>query len=240
MTLLVLSACEVRADLVITEDGSGTFEYSIAIENEFLEAFGKGDRDLLAEMEEKAEDTPFPVETERFETDDSKGVRISYAFDSIRDLERKMAAGEGREGALLTNAEITNSKAGWTFDAVGGGESPAGDIPIEADELAKIMDIRLSVTLPGPDPRGNADKMEVVGDAARFTWDLPAGMSDITLEASTNFPPEESGLVADVLEERSSGGSGDSSRFIALIALAGAGAALVTLLASRRRSAPLS
>ena len=239
-TLLALSACEVRADLVISEDGSGTFEYSIAIENDFLEAFGKGDRDLLAEMEEKAGETPFPVETERFETADGKGVRISYTFDSIPDLEQKMASGEGKEGALITDAEITNSKVGWTFEAVGGGESPAGGVPIDADELAKIMDIRLSVTLPGPDPQGNADKTEVVGDSARFTWNLPPGTSDITLKATTNYPPEESGLVADVLEERSAGGTGDSSRFIALIALAGAAAALATFLLSRRRSVPLS
>lgn len=232
--LLLLAGCEIRADLVIAEDGSGTFVYSIAIENEYLEMFGQGGRDLLDEMEAKAQTTPFPVTTSRFETEDMRGVEISYDFDSIEDLEEKMASGEGSEGALITEARITNTEAGWTFEALGGQETGSGDIPLDPAELAEIMDIRLSVTLPGPSPAGNADRTQVVGDSARFTWNIPPGKSNLALEASTNYPVGESGLVGAASGDELSNGTRGAA-WVAVVTLCAAVAALTAFTTMWRR-----
>ena len=191
LACLLLVGCKTRAELVVKPDGSGTFTTIAEIENRLLEALGE-EGDPFAQAERSAQDSPFPVETERYETADGRGIRASYSFSSIEELNERLASvdEEQRQSGLFQDGSIEVNDEGWHFEATGGAPGAEEQIPIDPDELAKLIDARFVVVLPGDEGENNADSTERVGeDSVRYEWVMTPGQSDVRLMAQSVLPP---------------------------------------------------
>lgn len=128
--MLVLSACEIRAEIDVNDDGSGTFGFVFAMEPMFFGAL-PGGADPLAETKSELRADGLPWRIEDYQSEGLRGFRATLPFQSVEHLLRMMAeqseaSGSGPfdvgDGFVLEKA----ADGGWTFQATG--SSPGADL----------------------------------------------------------------------------------------------------------------
>lgn len=191
LCLLVLSGCRTLTVLVVNPDGSGTFTSEIEMENRYFRLLAQ-EGDPIAALEENAASASFPVETERLDTERSKGLRATFEFTDIDDMKEKFAELNTEEtggSTLFADATIGEEDTGWVFDAQqeGGSEAEATEEFLDPEELKKIIDASVQVTLPGAEGDTNATEVTVDDDSTTFIWELDPG-SAAQLSAHTLIP----------------------------------------------------
>jgi len=229
---LALSACTIRFDigLNINEDESGTFTLFVGLDEELRELMETGGGDDVSMTDEFAADAPEGWDVEEVTEDGFEGARISTGFESIEDLESKLAEmSEGGDGSMggadmLSGFELTHEENEYKFkvdvsgldegltDAVGegGGDMMSG---LDASMMEDLFEIRFRLTLPGSIGEHNADTV----NGNELTWNL--SMTD----------------ERDSLHATSATGGGSSAMLIGGIAVAAAAVVGVGVAASRRR-----
>lgn len=191
---LLLSGCEIRGELVVNDDGSGTFAFVFGIPKEFL-AFVPAGEDPFGDVRRDVADAPFPVEVEDYETERVRGVRVSFAFSSVDDLGSKLETFSEEQGATpggdFQDFSLRETGDGWSFRAsasdVDAGFSEFGgeDFPLDPAQLEELLDLRFVVTLPGAPGDHNADEVSRSGGKTTFTWRLSPTQSSVDFRAST-------------------------------------------------------
>ncbi|MGH2727880.1 MAG: LppM family (lipo)protein, partial [Actinomycetota bacterium] len=174
---LALSACELRAEIAINEDGSGTVGMVFAVEPQMLQFFnqtGLG-ADPFAELRSDLADDPVAWEVDEFNEGSLNGIRAVFSFASVDDLIDKMAALDGSGGGegALKDFTIARRGNGWVFEgrsADAQEELSNGQIPIPLDQLATMVKVQFRVTLPGKAASHNADEVTSSGGRTTFIW----------------------------------------------------------------------
>jgi hypothetical protein len=193
VAVLLLSGCEVKAQLLLKDDGSGTFTYVVGIDKDFLAKMDPG-ADPLGSMRKNAESQPYKVTLADFETDKEKGLRASFDFTGIDDLKQKLAANKKATDSTQGSASafafdvlgLTRTKDGWKLSATAGVSTEARkQLPFDATQLRKLLDAEFSATLPGHAGANNATTVSHSKDGTTFSWNLLAGEGNLDLQAQT-------------------------------------------------------
>lgn len=116
---LALSACEIRAEVTVAPDGSGTFGYVMAVEPFMLDGM-PANENPFNDFQSALEDGPLPWTFTEFKEAGYRGVRASLPFTSIEDLRSKIGTmnEEGAGNGIDDTLTITQTAdGGWTFRA---------------------------------------------------------------------------------------------------------------------------
>ena len=188
--LLLLAGCRTDTILVIEKDGSGTFTSEVEIENRYMELLSQ-EGDPIEALQANAENVSFPVDTEQFSSDNSRGLRASFEFSDVDDMKAKFTElNTGQEGSstLFADATIEEGDNGWVFEASQpGGLGAEAEQIISPEELRKVLDSSVEVTLPGTAGDNNATEVSASEGATTFVWELSPGTA-AQLSAHTVIP----------------------------------------------------
>ncbi|MEA2433878.1 MAG: hypothetical protein QOG54_1335 [Actinomycetota bacterium] len=199
VVLVAFSGCKIRQDVVFNSDGSGSFTYLVGLEKEFLDQLGAADP--YEQVKKQVDAGDFPVELERYETDELKGFRLTFEFDSVADLKDKLNVGEPGGEGQQTLQEITLDRGEDHWNLTGAVGAPnlgaEGELPIDVSELQDRMDMEFSVTMPGEAGDTNADDVREGDESTTFVWTLSPGEAGREIAAVTEQP--SSGLPVLVL-----------------------------------------
>jgi hypothetical protein len=189
--VLLLSGCEVKASLVLKDDGSGTFTYAVGIDKDFLARMEPG-ADPLGSMRRNSEAQPYKVVLADYETDKLKGLRVTFDFSNIDDLQQKLSANKRATQGQTTSAfafdvlGLSRTKDGWKLSATAGVSTQANQqLPFDREQLRKLLDAEFSATLPGHAAANNAATVSYGKSGTTFTWNLLAGEGNLDLSAET-------------------------------------------------------
>jgi hypothetical protein len=184
---LIATACQIRFDtsVVVNEDGSGSFTIEIGLDEEFRQLSESSDD--TSDPTEGFDEIPDGWTSEPFTDGKFEGVRVSTDFNSLEDLNTRLAQlnelsteEEGSPTDLFQDMSIEESGGTFTFRA--GAEGLAESV-LSDDEggfegldpsalFGELFLIRLLVTLPGEPGEHNAD--ELVENT--FIWNI--GLDD--------------------------------------------------------------
>jgi hypothetical protein len=191
--VVLLSGCEVKASLVLKDDGSGTFTYAVGIDKDFLARMEPGS-DPLGSMRRNAEAQPYKVVLADYETDKLKGLRASFDFSNLDDLQQKLSANKrGAQGQTASASAfafdvlgLSRTKDGWKLSANAGVSTQANQqLPFDREQLRKLLDAEFSATLPGHAGATNAATVSYGKSGTTFSWNLLAGEGNLDLKAET-------------------------------------------------------
>ena len=231
---VLLSSCTIRFDVntTIRGDGSGTLALEVGFDEEFRR-FAEDNGGSTLEFTGDLEDVPPGWSAVEFSRDGFEGMRISVEFDSIADLDARLAefaetSGDSTPLTLVETSGLTRNGHGYDFQtkisnleegltAVAGGAGGDGDFTFDGPDPAAlfgdVFKIRYILTLPGEITSDNADSIS----GNTLTWNI--GISD----------------DGRVLTASSSGG-GDSFPILAIVAvIAALIVAFVFIQAGKRR-----
>lgn len=200
---MVLSACEIRAEIEVEEDGSGTFGFVFGMEEALFGSLPPG-MDPLASARRDLAGDPIPWRVEDFRENGLRGFRATVAFDSVEQLLAMLEQQAQADGQALfatgDDAFVLERVAGggWRFAATGEGPSDLDANPFGGQ---------------GGSPSFGGDfgdpATDFGGDLS-FTPqmpDLPAGADTILrLEFHVTLPGDAADSNADEVR-RSGGGS---------------------------------
>lgn len=195
LAIVLLSGCEMRAELVVKKDGSGTMTYVLGIDKASI----KPGADPLAGLKANAAKAPFPVRVTDYSTDKVVGVRASFDFRSLGDLRSKLTqlnAGRGRT-FVFDDLSVTKSGSGWRLAAHAGDPLLGKDaVPIDVSQANAAVDVRFVATLPGARASANATAVRSADGATTYEWRIPAGKGDLNLLARTTVSSTPWALIA--------------------------------------------
>lgn len=189
---LALSACELRAEIAINEDGSGTVGMVFAVEPEMLQLFNQSGLgvDPFANLRSDLADDPVAWDVEQFTEGRLTGIHATFAFATIDDLLDKMEALDSDQGsdAALKDFTIARQAGGWVFEGRASDpqeELSSGSFPIPLDQLATMLNIQFRVTLPGRAAEHNADEVTSGRGGTTFIWKPDLKAQGVELRATT-------------------------------------------------------
>lgn len=189
---LALSACELRAEIALNQDGSGTLGMVFALEPEMLALFNQPGfgGDPFAELRSDLADDPVAWSVDEFTEDRLTGIRASFAFATVQDLLDKMDALDSEDGgdAAIKDLTIARRAGGWVFEGRSSDpekELASGSVPIPIDQLATMLKVQVRVTLPGKAAEHNADEITSGGGKTTFIWKPDLKSRGVELRAST-------------------------------------------------------
>lgn len=205
---LVAAGCQVRlaADVAVGRDGSGTFEFAVAIDEELARDLRDAGVEPLEGLEDAAEaGSPWEIVGE---TPDDGGVRVrmrarfdepeglaDLAADLHRELDRDdLRVHDGLQLERRDDGSVAFSgRVGLDLPAAPGAEGQG--VTFDADDLERLLRERgeefvrydVRVTLPAEPVEHDAD--EVDGDS--LVWRAPvSGMREISaVSAAPGIPP---------------------------------------------------
>ena len=225
---VLLSSCTIRFDVntTIRGDGSGTLALEVGFDEEFRR-FAEDNGGSTLEFTGDLEDVPPGWSAVEFSWDGFEGMRISVEFDSIADLDARLAefaetSGDSAPLTLVETSGLTRNGHGYDFQteisnleegltAVAGGDGGDGDFTF--DGLGDVFKIRYILTLPGEITSDNADSIS----GNTLTWNI--GISD----------------DGRVLTASSSGGGGSFPILAIVAVIAALIVAFVLIQAGKRR-----
>ncbi len=182
---LVTTACRIEAnlDLVIEEDGSGTYTSEVGFDEEVQQALSVfGDTDeLLGALDFGV---PGASTSERVEGDMTYSVVTSPFSDASELTQIILDNVEGENPFDRFEIDVTDD--GATVDALGRlPEGFAGALGA-APDLGETLDaaIAVKITMPGRIVSSNADR--TVGDN-QLVWDLGFSDTEVVIEAESTF-----------------------------------------------------
>ena len=187
---LGLSACTIRFDIevAVDDDESGTFALFMGFDEEFREFAEQSGEGF--DFTQELGDVPAGWSVDDVTEDGFEGVRISVDFDSLDDLERRLAeldeSGTDDAGAdLFTNftlvrsgdvfrftADLSQVSEDLTGDLDEGGTDDMFSGMDPATFFENLFDIGFRLTLPGEIGPNNAH----VVDGNTLTWNV--GLDD--------------------------------------------------------------
>ena len=189
---LALSACEVRAEIAINEDGSGTMGMVFAVEPEIIQALTQSgfDADPFAELRADFADDPIPWTVEDFTEGRLTGIRATFAFASTGELLDTLEALDADEDAdaPIKDFTIARRAGGWVFEGRATDpqeEVAGGSFPIPTDQLAELLKVQFRVTLPGRAAKHNANEVASGGGKSTFIWTPDVMSKSVALRAAT-------------------------------------------------------
>lgn len=213
MLALALSGCEIRGEISVNDDGSGTFGFVFALEPQFAPMLQAGGDDPFAELKNQMNNAPVDWKIEDYNTGGMTGFRASFSFSSIDDLKSKMRALAESQGSSAPgfgdSFGIERTEGGWSVS--GSSEAPSADeilgtgAPVAGDpnaalppgfsgpfgdngapvQLDQLLKVEMRVTLPGEPAQHNATRVERDGDRTTFIWRPRPGQGEMALSAST-------------------------------------------------------
>lgn len=213
---LALSGCEMRAEIEVNEDGSGTIGFVFAMEA-LLFGTMPSDMDPLAMARADLRDDPIPWKIENYVGNGMKGFRATAPFRSIEHLSEMLAEQARADGQTPLDAEgFTIERAtggGWRFEmngdapgqdlmsgfggnedttAFGGEFGEDGGFTPEMPDLGIAADglrFEFHVTLPGDPDAHNSPEVKQKDGKSTFLWRYNlADTHPISLKASTTPP----------------------------------------------------
>jgi len=195
--VFALGACEARAEIEVSDDGSGTFGFSFVIEDQFLalmQGFSGGEsEDPFEDFKQGLEDSPVPFQIEEFTEKGGRGIRATVPFRDVEDLRTIMKAVDESEPSSADNPiaggggpgfgtfTLERRGGGWHFEAVGeapdlgdlgelGGGEGGEDAPFDPAQIASLLKVSFRVTLPGRTVTTSADDEDPKDGRTTFTW----------------------------------------------------------------------
>lgn len=120
LLVLALAGCEMRAEITVSPDGSGTMGLTLGIEKStlaMLSGFGEASEDPFEEFRKDLADDPVPWKVERYSTKELTGMRATFRFESIEDLLAKAKLmSDAQEGsAAFDDVTLRKTATGWEF-----------------------------------------------------------------------------------------------------------------------------
>jgi hypothetical protein len=183
---LLLSGCTMRTwfDINVEEDGSGTFEVTMAFDEEFQALMEQESEEEIdwtdPESWEETEgsgfspgDFPEGAEIRPYTEDDFEGFTVTVPFDSLEEFEEMV--GEMQEGSedafpfrvTATDGRFELTTEGEIFEAADE-ELSGEDMDMVPEEmLTSLFDIQVRASLPGELVSHNADE---VTDDGTLVW----------------------------------------------------------------------
>jgi hypothetical protein len=188
---LFLSACELRAEISVNDDGSGTLGVTFAIEPEYIQLFQQGDpsADPFAEMKADLADDPVPWKVEEVREGALRGVHATFPFTSVDDLLRKVEELNKDSGESSTGFEgftLKRDGGGWVFSGTSTDvQQESEDLPIPPEQLATLVKLQFRVTLPGKLASSNANETTSSGGRTTFIWKPSVNHRSVAFQAET-------------------------------------------------------
>ena len=188
---LFLSACELRAEISVNDDGSGTMGVTFGIEPELLQLMQQEQpgEDPFAEMKADLANDPVPWKVEDFMEGRLRGVHATFPFTSVADLLKKVQKLNEDSGESPTGLEdftLKRDGGGWVF---GGTSTDVGqqseDFSLPPEQLEKLVKLQFRVTLPGKVSSSNADRITSSGGRTTFIWKPSVNEKSVAFQAKT-------------------------------------------------------
>ena len=189
------------------QDETGSFTIFIGLDDEMRDLASQFGGDDTSIVDQLTAQTPPGFESEPYSEDGFEGVRLSATFDSIDDLNSKLAgAGTDETGAvganLVNDFSLTHEGDEFHFsanlagvdqglnDAIG--EAGGGDMLSGFDPgmLSDAFDVRFRLTLPGSIKDNNADTV----NGNTLTWNLALDDPRETIQAVSSTAGGNSAL----------------------------------------------
>lgn len=181
---LITASCRIEAnlDLVIDDDGSGTYTAEVGLDEELqqaLAAFGDPD-EILSTLDFGV---PNATTSERVEGDMTYSV-VSATFDDASELTEMIQ--EGVDGNPFDRFEITVDDDGARVDAAIELPEAFTSAVADAGDLATTLDaaITIEIAMPGRVTSSNADR--TIG-TNELVWDVDFTDSEVVIEAQSTF-----------------------------------------------------
>lgn len=198
LVAVLTSACQVRlaTDIAVGGDGSGTFEFAVAIDEELARDLRDAGLEPLAGLEQVDEGSAGWEVTEETPEDGGLGVRLRGTFDDpeelrelASELHRQLDADDMRvhDGLRLERRDdgsvALSGRVGLRLPAAPGAEGQG--VSFDADDLERLIEERgdefvrydVRVTLPAAPVEHDADEV----DGNSLVWHAPVdGMRDIS------------------------------------------------------------
>jgi hypothetical protein len=208
--VLLLSACELRFELDLNDDQSGTFMFVVGVDPEFLAIARQGGANPFDERALERE-LPPGVDVEPYLAGELQGVRLRFHFDDLADLREKAAELARRSSLLLpggaAGASIPSGferlsltrkpEGGWRLRmrAQSPGLEAVEGLPIDREQLRRLLAVELHVVLPGRSRSSNATRVVRRGDKTEYVWHPdPTAARPVTLVAETNPAPRSAAI----------------------------------------------
>jgi len=183
--MVVLSACEIRAEINVNDDGSGTFGFVFGMES-LLFGTLPSDVDPIAQARQELQSDGLPWEIEDYRAEGLRGFRATLPFRSLDHLKQMMAEQAratgssafdvGEDGDFVLEKDASG---GWVFHATGNTDlasglgdlsNPLGENPFESpsfgadfgDPSLDLSDEELGFTSPFGDPSALPSELDVV------------------------------------------------------------------------------
>lgn len=192
---VVASGClQADVDVRVGDDGSGTFQLTVVLDENLDNASGLASVSSLADLA-RAASTGIPdAKVEELDPRrDGEGIRLTLPFETVQDLSQALVAERplaGRSFQLFSSFEITRAGDDWTLRAV--------PVPGAADQLIDGLGargavdivgtpkVRMSVTLPGQLRSTNGSEIE----GNTVTWKLnPQPPAELRMSTWPGDPP---------------------------------------------------
>jgi len=190
--MVVLSACEIRAEINVNDDGSGTFGFVFGMES-LLFGTLPSDVDPIAQARQELQSDGLPWEIEDYRAEGLRGFRATLPFRSLDHLKQMMAEQAratgssafdvGEDGDFVLEKDASG---GWIFRATGNTDlasglgdlsNPLGENPFESPSFgADFGDPSMDFGGPGfsdpalnpGDPNVNLDEAPDLGFTSPF------------------------------------------------------------------------
>ncbi|HVL33738.1 MAG TPA: hypothetical protein VM600_09200 [Actinomycetota bacterium] len=213
LCVVALGGCEMRAELSVEDDGSGTFGFSFGIEEALAAMVREGGGDSpFSGIDAGLSNSPVDWKVEEFNERGLTGFKGSFAFTSIADFRRKMDLLSESEGSSPVDADFSlersgggwlirgNSGSGAAGDLFGSGQSDGGFGGFGSNaELDRMLRIQVRITLPGRAGETNAHEVRERGGKTTFIWRPKASDPPTALHARTSGAGGSIGLKTSAL-----------------------------------------
>jgi len=219
---VALSACEMRAEIRVNDDGSGTLGFVMAMDKLLLSQLPQ-DEDIFEGFRNQMASESVPWRFEEFTEPGLEGLRASVPFGSLEELRTLLGSLEQSPSGDIFELDKTPD-GGWRLNATGGapsipslpdspsfgddafGDPFAGEYPFGADAdadpfgsqsplegIEQLFSFEFRVTLPGEPVGTDATKTVRDGGRTTFVWRMdPTAAERVSMRAETK--PVAAGL----------------------------------------------